>query len=211
MGMFLRRGPARTRIGRLDVGSIVKLNESGLPIEFYVAKHDYESGLNGPGRTLMVRKNSPKEGYYNSSGGNGFRGYTLWTWLNGPYLSTLDAKIREVIGTTAHYLRGYNNKGQLVAGTDKSAIFQLSASELGITGYGGSALPIASTLQTVTLDGSGVSRYQWTTTTQTASGRVLVVKEGGVASSARCDIESHLYRPAFTLPSDFIVTYDMLA
>ncbi len=28
-------------------GSIVKINESGSPVEFYVAKHDYESALNG--------------------------------------------------------------------------------------------------------------------------------------------------------------------
>ena len=39
-------------IGNLDEGAIITLNENGSPVEFYVAKQDYESGLNGAGRTL---------------------------------------------------------------------------------------------------------------------------------------------------------------
>ena len=35
-------------------GNIVKINENNSPIEFYVAKHDYESELNGTGRTLSM-------------------------------------------------------------------------------------------------------------------------------------------------------------
>lgn len=41
-----------TSIGNLDEGAIITLNENGNPVEFYVAKHDYEAGLNGAGRTL---------------------------------------------------------------------------------------------------------------------------------------------------------------
>ena len=41
-----------TSIGNLDEGAIITLNESGNPMGFYVAKQDYESGLNGAGRTL---------------------------------------------------------------------------------------------------------------------------------------------------------------
>lgn len=32
-------------------GAIIKINEGGKPAEFYVAKHNYESSLNGNGRT----------------------------------------------------------------------------------------------------------------------------------------------------------------
>ena len=39
-------------IGNLDEGAIITLNEGASPVEFYVAKQDYESGLNGEGRTL---------------------------------------------------------------------------------------------------------------------------------------------------------------
>ena len=41
-----------TSIGNLDEGAIIALNENASPVEFYVAKQDYESGLNGAGRTL---------------------------------------------------------------------------------------------------------------------------------------------------------------
>ena len=41
-----------TSIGNLDEGAIITLNENSNPVDFYVAKQDYESGLNGAGRTL---------------------------------------------------------------------------------------------------------------------------------------------------------------
>ena len=41
-----------TSIVNLDEGAIITLNENASPVEFYVAKQDYESGLNGAGRTL---------------------------------------------------------------------------------------------------------------------------------------------------------------
>ena len=43
-------------LGNFSEGDIIQLNEGGVPVDFYVAKHDYESGLNGAGRTLVVRK-----------------------------------------------------------------------------------------------------------------------------------------------------------
>ena len=43
-------------LNTITPGAILYLNESGSPVPFYIAKHDYESGLNGAGRTLVVRK-----------------------------------------------------------------------------------------------------------------------------------------------------------
>ena len=210
MGLFLRRGYAPLPLlGEIEVGRRIKLNESGIPAEFYVSKHDYESGLNGLGRTLVVRKYGPQQGLYNTTGSNKFRNGVLWKWLNNTYLPTLDADVQAAIGTTKHYIRGYNDSGEIYSKVDESAIFQLSASELGITGYGGTALPIASILQEVTLDGNGASTTQWTTATMENSLRVLVVAKD-VIRSARCDVEKHLYRPTFTLPADFVVSKDML-
>lgn len=42
---------ATTTLGNKSTGSIIKLKENGTLVDFYVAKHDYESGLNGAGRT----------------------------------------------------------------------------------------------------------------------------------------------------------------
>ena len=44
---------ATTTLGNKSTGSIIKLKENGTLVDFYVAKHDYESSLNGAGRTLV--------------------------------------------------------------------------------------------------------------------------------------------------------------
>ena len=51
-------GPSGIPLSDYEEGDIIKLNEGGSPVEFYVSKHDYESGLNGSGRTLVVRKDT---------------------------------------------------------------------------------------------------------------------------------------------------------
>lgn len=41
---------ATTTLGNKSTGSIIKLKENGTLVDFYVAKHDYESGHQaGPG------------------------------------------------------------------------------------------------------------------------------------------------------------------
>ena len=44
------------KLSEISEGEIIKLKENGSLVDFYVAKHNYESGLNGEGRTLLVRK-----------------------------------------------------------------------------------------------------------------------------------------------------------
>ena len=43
---------ATTTLGSKAIGSTVKLKEGGTLVEFYVAQHNYESSLNGTGRTM---------------------------------------------------------------------------------------------------------------------------------------------------------------
>ena len=54
----------------LPEGFLVAKNESGSPVLFYLAKNDYESGLNGAGRTLFVRKDCYDERKWNSNNAN---------------------------------------------------------------------------------------------------------------------------------------------
>lgn len=49
-------GVGDSQISDYAEGSIIKINENGTPVEFYIAKHNYEHTLNGTGRTLVVRK-----------------------------------------------------------------------------------------------------------------------------------------------------------
>ena len=91
---------ATTTLGNKSVGSIVKLKENGVLVDFYVAKHDYENGLNGSGRTLVVRKDCYDTRQWHTSNVNAYATSAIDTWLNSTYKNLLDADIRGVIGTT---------------------------------------------------------------------------------------------------------------
>lgn len=130
---------ARPYLNTIQPGSIVRIKENDAATEFVVACHNYESGLNGAGRTLLVRKALlPDEIYWNlvdSTTDLNWNGANLQKWLDETYLARLDANIRDYIGTTAYY---YNEKGKSgapdrnnVYPTMRSSIFLLSAAELG--------------------------------------------------------------------------------
>lgn len=210
MGMFLRRGEAHiTHLGDLELGALVKLNESGSPVEFYVACHNYEPGLNGAGRTLLVRKDCYDMRSF-ASGNNAYADNTLDSWLCNTYPQLLDADIQAAIGTTKLYYTPGNGNNTVT--TLQRAVFQLSLTELGksdsYANTEGSALPIASTLQIAYRDGAAVE--QWTRTPSTYDTyNVYSLSKSG--SFRRGDYRPHLgSRPAFTLPSTTIVGDDML-
>ena len=183
-------------------GAIIKLNEIGSPVEFYVAKHNYESGLNGTGRTLLVRK----ECYGTCLFGDGNNSYIdgiLDSSLNGAYKSKLDASIQSAIGAT--HIRcgvGGSSNSTTIA---KRAVFQLSASELGSgPGYNdGTSLPIAAVLKKATYNGNAYD--QWTRSPKPydysycyyfdASGYLVEGMFNGACGS----------RPTFTLPGTILV------
>ena len=202
MGMFLRRGAVSTgpKLGDLDVGTLVKLNENGSPVEFYVAKHDYESTLNGSGRTLLARKDCYDNMRFGNS--NAYASSTLDAFLTGTYFNLLDASVREKAGTTKFYYTPGNGNNTVT--TLQRAVFQLSLTELGQTArYAnteGTALPIASTLQIAYRNGAAVG--QWTRTTRTGrTDYVYYISYDGVVYGGSCDL-AYCPRPAFCLPAE---------
>ena len=199
---------ASTKLANKAVGSIIKLKESGTLVEFYVAKHDYENGLNGNGRTLIVRKDCYDMRAFSNSN-NAYANSSLDSWLCNTYLKLLDADIQAAIGTTKFYYTPGN--GNTTVTTLQRAVFQLSLTELGKTAsYAnteGSALPIASTLQIAYRNGSAV--VQWTRTPRTnGTNYVCYLRTGGDVSSDRHCSDSGGSRPAFTLPSTLSVSDD---
>lgn len=189
------------RLRDIAEGQLVKLLENGTAVEFYVAKHDYESGLNGAGRTLVVRKDCYDTRAWHSSNVNAWASCTLRSWLNGDYFNLLDEDIRGVIGTTKYYYTPGNGTTSVTTRSD--AVFQLSVTELGKTAsYAnteGSALPIASTLQFAYCNGSAVS--QWTRSPYSGAPTLAcnLTTDGNVVNN----VCTHAYgsRPCFTLPS----------
>lgn len=199
---------ATTTLGNKSVGSIVKLKENGVLVDFYVAKHDYENGLNGSGRTLVVRKDCYDTRQWHTSNVNAYATSTIDTWLNSTYKNLLDADIRGVIGTTK--IKYTPGNGNTTVGTLERAIFLLSVTELGKTAsYAnteGTALSIASSLQIAYLNGSTVT--QWTRSPRTDLTRnACFLYTSGYVNSSGCTY-THGSRPAFTLPFTLSVSDD---
>lgn len=199
---------ATTTLGNKSVGSIVKLKENGVLVDFYVAKHDYENGLNGSGRTLVVRKDCYDTRQWHTSNVNAYATSAIDTWLNSTYKNLLDADIRGVIGTTK--IKYTPGNGNTTVGTLERAIFLLSVTELGrsasYANTEGTALSIASSLQIAYLNGSAV--VQWTRSPYTGGtySAYYLNTNGGVNANS-CDGTGGS-RPAFTLLSTLSVSDD---
>ena len=189
-------------------GSIIYLNENGSPVQFYVAKHDYESNLNGVGRTLVVRKDVYDQRQWHSSNVNAWASCAMRSWLNSAYKTLLDAPIREAIGTTIY--RYTPGNGNTTVSTRSDAVFLLSFNELGKShpnaNKEGSVLPIASTLQIAYQEGRPT--YQWTRTPITANDEdIWHLRSDGQINATLCT-KTYGSRPAFTLPSNLYVSDD---
>lgn len=199
---------ATTTLGNKSVGSIVKLKENGVLVDFYVAKHDYENGLNGSGRTLVVRKDCYDTRQWHTSNVNAYATSAIDTWLNSTYKNLLDADIRGVIGTTK--IKYTPGNGNTTVGTLERAIFLLSVTELGrsasYANTEGTALSIASSLQIAYLNGSAV--VQWTRSPYSSSTYyACCLGTSGIVSNGSC-YNTFGSRPAFTLPSTLSVSDD---
>lgn len=184
----------KSALSELSEGDIIQLNENGSPVDFYIAKFDYESDLNGTGRVLIVRKDC-----YDSRPFGGtyyFDTSDICAWLNGDYKALLDEEVQTAIATTTID----------VTTTQKEySIFLLSLTEYGGTGeyVEGSKLPAADIIRPAY--GSGEVVAYWTRTTYAASSlnRWCVDTLGQYSNTYNGN--SAWSRPAFTLPDTFTV------
>ena len=202
-----RSGPS---LSDFQEGTLIKIRENGTLVEFYVSKHDYESSLNGAGRTLVVRKDVYGNRVWDSGNVNAYASSDLDSWFNSTYKNMLDADIRSLIGTTK--IRYTPGSGNNRVGTLKRAIFALSLTELGqfysYANTEGSALPIASTLRIAYRNGSATT--QWTRSPRTNGTDVaFYVNARGNVNGNICGI-SRGSRPAFTLPADLPIDPDTM-
>ena len=199
---------ATTTLGNKSTGSIIKLKENGTLVDFYVAKHDYESGLNGAGRTLVVRKDVYDQRQWHSSNVNAWANCTMRSWLNSTYKALLDSDIQELMGTTTYYYTPGN--GNWTVTTRSDAVFLLSLTELGQShSYAkveGSALPIASTLQIAYQGGSATTQWTRSPYTYSTGSAWWLDSSGGIGDYGCTGTLGS--RPAFTLPSSLYVSDD---
>lgn len=199
---------ATTTLGSKAVGSIIKLKENGVLVDFYVAKQNYESGLNGSGRVLVVRKDCYDTRAWHSSNVNAWASCTMRSWLNSTYKALLDSDIQELMGTTKYYYTPGNGTTSVTTRSD--AVFLLSVTELGKTdtyaNTEGTALSIASTLQIAHLNGSAVAQWTRSPYTSGTSYAYYLSSNGNLYGDVCANACGS--RPAFTLPSSLYVSDD---
>ena len=205
-------------LANISEGSIVKINENGSPVEFYVAKHNYESGLNGAGRTLLYRKEPlPKMEWvpYSRSSSNDFSNSDLCAYLNGSYKNRFDTTIKSLISTTKFYnTTGITSKYQTLPSTTllSKSVFICSGPEYGEDrGKEGTTLPIASLLKNNIPD-NGVDSETWTRSpldynfgiARDAVGVLIITKSYRSCDELQRNDYEHRNKsyPVFTFPSN---------
>ena len=181
-------------------GDIVKIKESGVPQEFYVAKHGYPT--DGNGRTLLVRRYIYDTRQWHTSAVNAYASCALDSWFENTYYTMFSESVRAMISAVnIPYTPGNGND---TVTTLSRKVFALSVTELGRTAsyanVEGSALPIASTLQ-IAYNSSGSAVVQWTRSPYTlGTVNACCLHTVGIAGSYGCT-NTYGARPAFTLPS----------
>lgn len=194
-------------LSSITPGAILYLNESGRPVPFYIAKHDYEPELNGAGRTLIVRKDCYDKRAF-SRNNNAFSGSSMDTWLNNTWLKLLDADIQAAISKTKFYYTTGNGNDTVT--TLQRAVFLLSVTELGKSSSHanteGTALDSAVCSQLAIAYYDGNATVTWTRTPNT--GDTIYVfcmrTDGGLQSNKIGGFKGS--RPAFTIPATTAVT-----
>ena len=182
-------------------GTLVKLNENGIPVEFYVAKQGYESALNGDGRVLLVRKDVHSNGQWNAPNVNTYANSTIDNWFNTTYKSLLDSWVQMAIGTTKFYYTPGNGNNTVT--TLERAVFALSMTESGLSaGYfnvEGSKLPVYNFL---------IGKPFWTRTPNTKyTSQAQAVNQSGGINTPYANSTNN-YRPSFTAPNNLVVLPD---
>lgn len=227
MGMFLRRGPAthRTRMSDLEIGSSIKLNINGTPRDWLVVHQGLPSSLYDAscGGTWLLMKDIYENRQWHSIDWNKLESSTIHSYLNSTFLNLFDSNIRDAIKQVKIPYRKNGGSG----GTDQSGanglsckVFLLSGPEVGLAGASympndGAKLDYFNASTTIDskriayLNGSAANWWLRSPSTDRVIYAWFVYSNGYYGYNS---VSNSLgIRPALILPSDFIVSEEMLA
>lgn len=214
----------------------VYLMEDDVKVKFYVLRHNYESSLNGMGRTMFCRESPATSGTHTTSNLNSYApdSNNEATWYKETYANKFSDKVRGLIGTTKYigqYVRmsytqtGNPSKSVLESDTYESSFFPISTAEVGGSDFSdGSALSSAAISRIGSIRtryGSGIwTRSPSMTNTGTstsgfpekyyyANGKYIASASGSSLSTAEGTYgTSYGYLPCFTLPETLYIDRD---
>ena len=227
------------QIKDLAIGDgFVYLMEGSSKVKFYALSHNYESGLNGKGRTLFCRESPAGSGTHTTSAKENYRvdSNNEDAWYKNTYVNKFSGEVRKLIGMTKYigqYVHitytqtGNPSKAVLDGDTYESSFFPISTAELGKLGVSdGSALSsaaISRLANILTRYGNGIwTRSPSMTNTGTstsgyrmyyyANGQYIYSTSGSSLSTAEGTYgSSYGYLPCFTLPETLYIDKDGFA
>ena len=128
------------QIKDLAIGDgFVYLMEGSTKVKFYVLAHNYESGLNGKGRTLFCRESPATSGPWSSVGEYGRRvdiawgitnsGYTcsIYDWLTTTYFYKFAADVKGWMGKTRYLAHGTTFSTSIFTLSESESVYSLSS------------------------------------------------------------------------------------
>lgn len=228
------------QIKNLAIGDgFVYLMEGSTKVKFYALSHNYESRLNGKGRTLFCRESPAGSGTHTTSAKKDYRvdSNNEDAWYKNTYVNKFSGEVRKLIGMTKYigqyvhmtYTQSGNPTGnaEIDSETYESSFFPLSTAEVALRAFAdGSALSSAAISRIASIQtryGSGIwtrspSRVL-TGTNSTGFPKYYYANSqyiSGASGSSLSTAEgtpgsSYGYLPCFTLPETLYIDKDGFA
>lgn len=228
------------QIKNLAIGDgFVYLMEGSTKVKFYALSHNYESRLNGKGRTLFCRESPAGSGTHTTSAKEDYRvdSNNEDAWYKNTYVNKFSGEVRKLIGMTKYigqyvhmtYTQSGNPTGnaEIYSETYESSFFPLSTAEVALRAFAdGSALSSAAISRIASIQtryGSGIwTRSPSRVLTGTGSGsfpkyyyansQYISGASGSSLSTAEgTPGSSYGYLPCFTLPETLYIDKDGFA
>ncbi len=230
MGIFLRRGyaPHRTRFADLAVERTIKLNLAGTPWAWLVVQQGlpsdiYDASCDG---TWLLLRDIYENRQWNNTTSNVLETSTVHSYLNGDFINLFDDNIKDNIKQVKiPYRRNGGSGGTNQSGANglSCKVFLLGGYEVGFTASDIGAAPVDSAKLDYFESGTettadnrriaylnGSTAYWWLRSPSTSgTGNARIVTSSG-DTAGKITSKSYGIRPAIILPSDMLVTDDIL-
>lgn len=206
---------ANVKLGTKAVGSIVKIKVNGASKDFIVVQQGlpssaYDASCNG---VWVVMKDIYTTMKWDGSN-NDYLNSDMTAYLNGTFISLIDADIRNAIKQVKIPYTNYSNNNVMSGSNGLSCkVFLLSGTEVGFSGVsymnteGAKLSYFDSASKRVAYNGSSAAIWWLRSPYTSGSSSVWDVSTDGSGSGAWY-VDSYGVRPAFILPSTLVVSDD---
>lgn len=206
---------ANVKLSTKAVGSIVKIKVNGAAKDFIIVHQGlpssaYDASCNG---VWVVMKDIYTTMKWDGSN-NDYLNSDMTAYLNGTFISLIDADIRNAIKQVKIPYTNYSNNNVMSGSNGLSCkVFLLSGTEVGFSGVsymnteGAKLSYFNSASKRIAYNGSGAAEWWLRSPHTNRSSSVWIVESDGSYDNWDC-YNTYGVRPAFVLPSELVVSDD---